>query len=72
RECEFLADGRVLLDAKLVSRQTVADHFVEEGTQGLHFCRLEPRIDDPPADDRATVELEELHQRTRGMANQIM
>lgn len=45
---------------------------MEEGTQGLHFCRLEPRMDDPPADDRATAELEELHQRTRAMANQIM
>ena len=34
--------------AKLTSRHTVTDHFVEEGTQGLHYCRLEARTDDPP------------------------
>lgn len=35
----------MLIVAKLASRRTVVDHFVEEGTQGLHYCRLEPRSD---------------------------
>ncbi|CAM9795495.1 unnamed protein product [Ectocarpus sp. 13 AM-2016] len=67
-ECEFLSDGRVLLKAKLISRQTVIDHFVEEGTQGLHFCRVEARGDEPPSNEQngnASARVEELHARTR-------
>ncbi|CAM9955345.1 unnamed protein product [Ectocarpus sp. 6 AP-2014] len=67
-ECEFLSDGRVLLKAKLISRQTVIDHFVEEGTQGLHFCRVEARGDEAPSNEQngnASARVEELHARTR-------
>lgn len=46
KECEFLADGRVLLEAEIKSRHMIVDHFVESGTQGLHFCRLEELHDE--------------------------
>ena len=43
RECEFLADGRALLSAALVAgRHEVTETYVEEGTQGLHYCRMTP------------------------------
>ncbi|CAN0382127.1 unnamed protein product, partial [Laminaria digitata] len=71
-ECEFLSDGRVLLVAKLASRHTVVDHFVEDGTQGLHYCRLEPRHDDRPADASESFKLEILHQQTRALATRVV
>ncbi|CAN0177292.1 unnamed protein product [Scytosiphon promiscuus] len=72
-ECEFLSDGRVLLVAKLTSRNTVIDHFVEEGTQGLHYCRLEERVDDtPPPGGQDAARLEELHARTRHLAQRVI
>ena len=36
----FLEGGRVLLDAKLLSRNIIVDSYIEEGTQGLHYCCL--------------------------------
>ena len=53
RECEFLADGRALLSAGLLAgRHEVIETYVEEGTQGLHYCRLAPLKDhDMSADD---------------------
>eukprot|EP00903_Cladosiphon_okamuranus_P020079 g18443.t1 len=72
-ECEFLSDGRVLLVAKLTSRHTVTDHFVEEGTQGLHYCRVEERRDDaPPAGSDLAARLEELHAKTRELARRVI
>eukprot|EP00904_Undaria_pinnatifida_P005291 jgi/Undpi1/1892/HiC_scaffold_12.g05279.m1 len=71
-ECEFLSDGRVLLVAKLASRHTVVDHFVEDGTQGLHYCRLEPRHDDHPTDPDEAAKLESLHERTRALATRVV
>jgi len=50
-EVEFMADGRCVLEAKLTSRHIIVDHYVEEGTQGLHFCRLQKLDDDPIIDD---------------------
>lgn len=54
KEVEFLPDGRCLIEAALAARHKIIDHFVEEGTQGLHFCRLEPlkdnEIDESSAD----------------------
>lgn len=61
--------------AKLTSRHTVTDHFVEEGTQGLHYCRLEARSDEPPAagsDPDPAARLEELHARTRELARRVI
>lgn len=59
--------------AKLTSRHTVTDHFVEEGTQGLHYCRLEPRSDDPPpAGSDLAATLEELHSKTKELARRVI
>ena len=54
-EVEFMADGRCILEAKLISRHIIVDHYVEEGTQGLHFCRLQKLEDDPIIDDPAKL-----------------
>lgn len=45
-EVEFLADGRCMLQAKISNRMVISDHYIEDGTQGLHFCRLLPLVDD--------------------------
>jgi Lon protease-like protein len=54
-ECEFLSDGRSLLEAKLVGRHQIKEEYVEDGTQGLHYCSLEPLKDEPltPEDESA-------------------
>ena len=54
-ECEFLADGRAIIQAKISSRRVITDHYVEEGTQGLHFCRLAPFEDDPMDDESRSL-----------------
>ena len=57
KEVEFLPDGRCLLEAKLEGRYRILEHFVEDGTQGLHYCRMEPFCDLPiPPEDTSTVE----------------
>lgn len=50
----------------------MADSFVEEGTQGLHFCRVETRADDPPIDANAAAKLEKLYERTRLLAQRVV
>mmetsp|Transcript_28425 Transcript_28425/g.35696 ORF Transcript_28425/g.35696 Transcript_28425/m.35696 type:complete len:188 (-) Transcript_28425:421-984(-) len=52
KEVEFLSDGRCLLEAKIVQRQRIMEHFIEDGTQGLHYCRTAPFLDDPIPSDR--------------------
>lgn len=51
KECEFMANGNVLLDAVMTKRHKITHHFVEEGTRGLSFVNLEPyediKIEDP-------------------------
>jgi Lon protease-like protein len=51
KECEFLADGRCILDAVMTVRNKITQHFVEEGTQGLSFVKVEPfsdvKVEDP-------------------------
>jgi len=54
-EVEFMADGRCTLQARLSSRMTISDHYIEEGTQGLHFCRLTPLSDDPMEEDQIPI-----------------
>lgn len=46
KEVEFLPDGRCLLEAKLEGRYRILEFFVEDGTQGLHYCRMEPFCDE--------------------------
>lgn len=48
------------------------EHFVEEGTQGLHFCRVEAREDEPPADRASANKLEQLHRGTTTLAERII
>ncbi|CAM9297511.1 unnamed protein product [Chrysoparadoxa australica] len=55
RECEFLADGRAVLEAELRGRYTIVSHFIEEGTQGLHYCQVQELHDVEPTE-------EEVHQ----------
>jgi Lon protease-like protein len=70
-EAEFLADGRCLLEATLKRRSRVVEHYVEDGTQGLHFCRLEPFADEEvPA--AAQEGLQQLRQRATALAEQLL
>lgn len=44
------------------------NHFVEEGTHGLHYCELEPFTDDV-LEGAEAEELEELHERSRALCH---
>lgn len=46
KNVEFLADGRCLLDAVIMKRMKIVEHYVEDGTQGLHYCRVKEYNDD--------------------------
>lgn len=54
-ECTFMHDGRCLLEAKITSRVVITEHFVEDGTQGLHFCSFK-KLEDIPI----TIDSEEF------------
>lgn len=41
---------------------------MEEGTQGLHYCQLEP-VEDEVLEGADLVELEGLHARARALSN---
>mmetsp|Transcript_33659 Transcript_33659/g.82073 ORF Transcript_33659/g.82073 Transcript_33659/m.82073 type:complete len:81 (+) Transcript_33659:510-752(+) len=45
-DIEFLADGRAHLQAKCRDRFTIKEAWIEDGTQGLHWCKvgLEGRV----------------------------
>lgn len=60
KEVEFLPDGRCLLEARLEGRYKITEHFVEEGTQGLHYCRMEPFCDTMIDCERWRTELQRL------------
>jgi len=62
KEVEFLPDGRCLLESVLGGRYKIVDHYVEDGTQGLHFCRLEA-LQDLPLDADAADRARQLVQR---------
>jgi hypothetical protein len=49
-----IAEGNCLIKAKISNRFIVAEHFVEEGTQGLHFARLDKLTDAPLTQQEAT------------------
>ncbi|KAJ1477064.1 hypothetical protein T484DRAFT_1822595, partial [Baffinella frigidus] len=40
-ECEFLPDGRANLKARCRERYRILETWVEDGTQGLHWCKVE-------------------------------
>lgn len=62
KEAEFLADGRCILEATLSKRCRVVEHYVEEGTQGLHYCRLDPFRDETgPAERQDALQALKTH-----------
>eukprot|EP00904_Undaria_pinnatifida_P009600 jgi/Undpi1/5770/HiC_scaffold_2.g01044.m1 len=67
-EAEFLVDGRVMVKSKLVGRYHIQDDFVEDGTQGLHYCQLEP-YEDAVLEGGDASELEELHAKARALCH---
>ncbi|KAJ1443994.1 PUA-like domain-containing protein, partial [Ochromonadaceae sp. CCMP2298] len=54
KEAEFFSDGRCMVECTLGRRHRIAEHYVEEGTQGLHFCALSPFSDAPPTPEEST------------------
>lgn len=70
KEVEFLDDGRVLLDAKLTSRSTVVDSYIEESTQGLHYGSLKQLKDEPVAEELQS-ELELLLRQGRALVSEL-
>jgi len=55
RNVEFLADGRCLLDAVILKRMKIVEHYVEDGTQGLHYCRVKEYNDDAVVGDALSM-----------------
>ena len=70
QEVEFLLDGRVLLEAKIRSRHTIVDAYIEEGTQGLHYCCLNDLKDEPVVED-VQSELEILMQQGKSLVSEL-
>lgn len=70
KEAEFLSDGRCIVEANLCKRSRVVEHYVEDGTQGLHYCRLEPLPDDVVALDHLTA-LGALKVRATGLVEEL-
>ena len=48
-ECEFLADGRVMMQARLVERVKVAKGWCEDGTQNLWYAQVDKHPEIPAA-----------------------
>ena len=48
-ECEFMPDGRCMLQARLTTRQEITDTFVEDGSHNLHYAKVKPVTDAPMA-----------------------
>ena len=71
KEAEFLSDGRCIVEANLCKRSRVVEHYVEDGTQGLHYCRLEPLPDDVVAPDQLG-ELIVLKGRAMAMVEELV
>jgi len=45
-DCQFLFDGRALLEANITIRFKITDHWVEEGTNNLFYCQYVELVDD--------------------------
>jgi Lon protease-like protein len=71
KETEFLVDGRCILEATLCKRSRVVEHYVEEGTQGLHYCRLE-RIHDDPVPEAQQETLRALKQHAVTLSETLL
>jgi Lon protease-like protein len=68
KEVEFMVDGRCILEAILSKRKRITYHFIEDGTHGLHFCKLE-NFDDLPIEEAYKQHAAALHERTTLLAN---
>ena len=71
-EVDILPDGRALLQALLTGRYLLTDHFVEEGTQGLHYCRLSPLKDEPMSEEEITATVQLLTDNTEKLDKYIL
>jgi len=45
-ECQFMYDGRALLEANISMRFKITDHWMEEGTNNLFYCQYEELVDE--------------------------
>jgi len=69
-ECEFLHDGRVLLEAKIKSRHIITDAYIEDGSEGLHYARLRDLQDEPVAEENKS-EFQQLLQQGRALVSDM-
>ena len=70
-ECEFLPDGRCLIDGKIKSRAKIVNHFVEDGTQRLHYCNA-VIFNDEPVNESDKDKVQEFITIGRFLANQLL
>mmetsp|Transcript_30718 Transcript_30718/g.57398 ORF Transcript_30718/g.57398 Transcript_30718/m.57398 type:complete len:331 (-) Transcript_30718:271-1263(-) len=76
-ECEFLPDGRALLKATIQHRVKVTNTWVEEGTQGLHYCQFHPYQEEDKTVDEGELnavhkEVNMFFDRIPGLKDQIV
>lgn len=71
KECEFMPDGRCLIEAILSERRVVSECFVETGTQGLYQCKLEPMSDAELTGEALTTAAELARQLVDTVKNTI-
>jgi len=50
-ECQFMYDGRALLETIITFRFTITDHWVEDGTNNLYYCQYEELTDIPEKEE---------------------
>jgi Lon protease-like protein len=50
-ECQFMYDGRALLEANITTRFKITDHWVEDGTNNLYYCQYEELLDDEESEE---------------------
>lgn len=53
--CQFSHDGRAGLEAKMLSRVVLTDHWTEEDTSQLHYCTFEEMKDTDSEEERRIV-----------------
>jgi len=51
-ECQFMYDGRALLEANITLRFKITDHWVEDGTNNLFYCQYEELLDVPEKEEQ--------------------
>jgi len=56
-ECQFLHDGRALLEATITSRFKISDHWKEDGTNNLYYCQYEEFPDEKEEDTEGVKKL---------------